>query len=51
LFALVYGFFWERRMPTLPESAAFALVVLSVSSCIAAHGRDRGGASMNAVLP
>lgn len=47
LFALVYGFFWERRMPTLPESAAFALVVLSVSSCIAAHGRGRCGASMN----
>lgn len=37
LFALLYGFLWEWRFPTLLESLAFALVVLSVTSCIAAH--------------
>ncbi|MHA3795316.1 DMT family transporter [Sphingomonas sp. YL-JM2C] len=43
LFALIYGFLWERRLPTLLESAAFALVVLSVLSCIAAHRRPAAG--------
>jgi drug/metabolite transporter (DMT)-like permease len=37
LFALLYGFMWERRLPTPLEVAAFVLVVLSVLSCIAAH--------------
>jgi len=37
LFALLYGFLWERRLPTPLELAAFALVVLSVVTCIAAH--------------
>jgi drug/metabolite transporter (DMT)-like permease len=37
LFALIYGFMWERRMPASLEIAALALVVLSVLSCIAAH--------------
>jgi len=41
LFALIYGFIWEQRLPTMLESAAFLLVVLSVTSCIAAH-RGRG---------
>lgn len=44
LFALIYGFLWEQRYPTLLELAAFALVVLSVTSCLAAH-RKRGAAS------
>ncbi len=39
LFALVYGFLWEGRLPHLLEVAAFALVVASVLSCIAAHRR------------
>ena len=39
LFALLYGFLWERRLPTLLEAAALMLVVLSVLSCIAAHRR------------
>lgn len=38
-FALIYGFVWEQRLPTLLESAAFALVVASVISCIAVHRR------------
>lgn len=37
LFALVYGFLWSWRLPTLLETAAFVLVVASVLSCIAAH--------------
>jgi drug/metabolite transporter (DMT)-like permease len=43
LFALLYGFVWERRLPTLPESAAFGLVALSVMSCIAAHSNESNG--------
>lgn len=39
LFALLYGFAWEGRLPTPLEVAAFALVVASVLSCIAAHRR------------
>jgi drug/metabolite transporter (DMT)-like permease len=37
LFALIYGFVWEQRMPAPLEIAAFALVVFSVLSCIAAY--------------
>ncbi|MFT3978532.1 MAG: DMT family transporter [Sphingomonas bacterium] len=37
LFALLYGFLWERRLPHPLEIAAFALVTASVLSCIAAH--------------
>ena len=37
LFALVYGFLWEQRLPHPLEIAAFGLVVASVLSCIAAH--------------
>ena len=37
LFALIYGFVWEQRWPTRLEAGAFALVVLSVISCLAAH--------------
>lgn len=39
LFALLYGFLWERRLPALIEVAAFVLVVASVLTCIAAHRR------------
>lgn len=41
LFALIYGFLWERRLPLPLELAAFGLVVASVLSCIAAHRRHR----------
>lgn len=37
LFALIYGFAWEQRLPTLLETIAFALVSLSVVCCIHAH--------------
>lgn len=39
LFALVYGFIWEQRLPTVLELAAFVLVVLSVITCLVAHRR------------
>ncbi|SLK13147.1 DMT family transporter [Novosphingobium mathurense] len=39
LFALLYGFLWEQRLPLPLEVAAFVLVVASVLSCIAAHRR------------
>jgi drug/metabolite transporter (DMT)-like permease len=41
LFALIYGFLWEQRLPTTIECVAFTLVVLSVVSCLAAHARPR----------
>ncbi|AXB76257.1 DMT family transporter [Novosphingobium sp. P6W] len=37
LFALVYGFAWEQRLPTVLEAGAFVLLALSVMSCIAGH--------------
>ncbi|QYM96329.1 DMT family transporter [Dickeya ananatis] len=37
LFALIYGFLWEQRLPTYLEAAAFTLVVCSVISCISVH--------------
>lgn len=39
LFALIYGFIWEQRLPTVLEIAAFGLVIGGVLSCIAAHRR------------
>ena len=39
LFALAYGFLWERRAPTALEGAAIALMVASVLSCVSAHRR------------
>ncbi len=40
LFALVYGFLWERRLPDALEVAAFLLVAASVITCIWAHRRE-----------
>ena len=44
LFALLYGFLWDRRGPTLLEGAAVALVLASVLSCLAAHRPNARGA-------
>lgn len=41
LFALIYGFVWEQRLPTHLEMAAFVLVVLSVLACLGAHRTPR----------
>ncbi|MBM0104818.1 DMT family transporter [Steroidobacter sp. S1-65] len=37
LFALIYGFVWEQRLPTPLETVAFTLVFLSVVSCLGVH--------------
>ncbi|MFT3755977.1 MAG: DMT family transporter [Pseudoxanthomonas sp.] len=37
LFALLYGFLWEWRWPSMMEIAALACVAVSVSTCLAAH--------------
>lgn len=39
LFALIYGFIWEQRGPTVLEASAFLLISASVISCVAAHRR------------
>lgn len=39
LFALIYGFTWEQRMPTVFETMAFVLLIAGVTSCLAAHRR------------
>ena len=43
LFALLYGFIWERRLPTGLEWLAMALLVAGVLSCASAH-RERAPA-------
>ena len=44
LFALLYGFLWERRLPTLLEAVAMVLVTASVLLCVSAHRVvDEGG--------
>lgn len=43
LFALIYCFIWEQRLPTLPEAAAFGFVVFSVISCVTAHQKKGEG--------
>lgn len=37
LFALLYAFLWEQRLPTAFEAAAFAMLALGLTTCIAAH--------------
>ncbi len=37
LFAMVYGYAWERRGPTTVEVAAMAMMIVSVVWCVRAH--------------
>ncbi len=37
LFALLYGFLWEQRLPTTLEIGAIGLMAASVLSCVSAH--------------
>jgi len=37
LFALLYAFVWEARLPTVLEMLAMVFVIASVVSCLAAH--------------
>ncbi len=48
LFALLYGFAWEQRLPSLLEIGAFAAVVASVLSCVAVHRRHAVSAGLSA---
>lgn len=48
LFAIIYACLWEGRLPTLPETAAFVLLVMGVLACLAAH-RPRPGKSGEAL--
>lgn len=41
LFALLYGFLWEQRLPTPMEAAACVFVVLGVIGCLSAHQARR----------
>jgi drug/metabolite transporter (DMT)-like permease len=45
LFALLYAFIWERRLPTGLETAAMVLLVAGVLSCTAAHRPEAAGAA------
>ena len=37
LFALLYGFLWEKRWPHPLEVAAFVFIVFSVLTCVSVH--------------
>lgn len=37
LFALLYAFIWEQRLPSILELAAVAALVLAVSWCVSSH--------------
>lgn len=39
LFAMVYGYMWERRGPTVIEIAAMAMMIASVVWCVRVHAR------------
>jgi drug/metabolite transporter (DMT)-like permease len=45
LFALIYGFIWEQRWPTVLEALAFVLICCGVASCISAHQRGSDAAA------
>ncbi len=45
LFALIYGFLWEQRAPTVWETASFVLVSVSVVTCLSAHRQASSEAS------
>ncbi|MFC0589618.1 DMT family transporter [Novosphingobium aquiterrae] len=42
LFAMLYGLLWEQRLPTPLEIAAFTLLFMGVTSCLAVHRRPVG---------
>ncbi len=46
MFALIYGFMWEHRLPTILEACAFILIAGAVIACVAAH-RQRPPAAVS----
>lgn len=41
VFALLYGFLWDHRLPTILETAAILFLFVSVTSSVAAHQAER----------
>jgi drug/metabolite transporter (DMT)-like permease len=44
-FALLYGFLWEARLPTVPELLAIACMGASVVTCLTAHSPKRAASA------
>jgi drug/metabolite transporter (DMT)-like permease len=42
LFALLYGFLWEKRLPTSLEVCAVLFLIAGVLSCLTAHRHREG---------
>ncbi|MEC4592274.1 DMT family transporter [Nitrospirillum amazonense] len=51
LFALLYGFLWDARWPTLLEGLAILALVASVGLCVGRHQRRPEDAAPEAVAP
>ena len=51
MFALIYGFVWEQRLPTVQEAAAFGFVVASVISCVSAHQQQKSPTQPRVTAP
>ncbi|MDG3444096.1 DMT family transporter [Nitrospirillum amazonense] len=51
LFALLYGFLWDARWPTLLEGLAILALVASVGLCVGRHQRRPEDAAPEAVCP
>jgi drug/metabolite transporter (DMT)-like permease len=47
LFALLYGFAWEQRLPNVLEGAAIVLLLASVILSVLAHRRPEASASLS----
>jgi drug/metabolite transporter (DMT)-like permease len=47
LFALLYGFAWEQRLPNVLEGAAIVLLLASVILSVLAHRRPKASASLS----
>jgi drug/metabolite transporter (DMT)-like permease len=41
VFAVLYGFMWEQRWPTMAEALALALLLGGVALCASAHRPPR----------
>jgi drug/metabolite transporter (DMT)-like permease len=51
LFALLYGFLWDERWPTVLEGLAILALVASVGLCVGRHHRRPEDAAPEAVAP
>ena len=51
VFAVLYGFMWEQRWPTVAEGAALLLLLGGVALCAQAHRPQRDAAGIPRQLP